>query len=224
MDSKNSSAFVAAPCLATSAALFFLGTGLSPVWAYTWLAAIPVLWVAPRLSARQSFFAAGAAFALGGLNEWAYSRTVLPTWIVAMILLLQACMLAAAVLLFRSAIVRGKLWQGVLVVPAFWVSVEYAAAALSPHGTFGNISYSQMNLLPILQIASITGIWGISFSIFIFAATVAALLNSGSISVKAPPPVGVPPPPPPPPIGFLSLGFWLWILEAGSNSKRFTHH
>jgi apolipoprotein N-acyltransferase len=208
MDSKNSSAFVAAPCLATSAALFFLGTGLSPVWAYTWLAAIPVLWVAPRLSARQSFFAAGAAFALGGLNEWAYSRTVLPTWIVAMILLLQACILAAAVLLFRSAIVRGKLWQGVLVVPAFWVSVEYAAAALSPHGTFGNISYSQMNLLPILQIASITGIWGISFSIFIFAATVAALLNSGSISVKVPLAVGV--------SVFLALvfGFGFWRLAA----------
>ncbi len=87
MDSKPSKTYLAAPCLAISAALFFLGTGLSPVWALTWLAPIPVLWISPRVSARQAFFVALAAYALGGLNEWAYSRTVLPTFIVATFLL-----------------------------------------------------------------------------------------------------------------------------------------
>jgi apolipoprotein N-acyltransferase len=58
MDSKPSSAFLAAPCLAIAAALFFLGTGLAPVWACTWLAAIPVLWIASRLTALQAFMQA----------------------------------------------------------------------------------------------------------------------------------------------------------------------
>jgi apolipoprotein N-acyltransferase len=35
-----------------------------------------------------------------------------------------------------------------------------------------------MNCLPVIQIASITGIWGISFIVFLFAGTTAALLSS----------------------------------------------
>jgi apolipoprotein N-acyltransferase len=186
MDSKPNNAFAAAPCLALSATLFFLGTGLAPVWAFTWLAAIPVLWIAPRLTVWQSFFVATAAFSLGGLNEWSYSRTVLATWLVASILLLTGCIFGVGVLLFRHGIIRGKLWQAALVFPAVWVAVEFAVAMLSVHGTFGNISYSQLDFLPVLQIASITGIWGISFCIFLFAATVAALLSTGTISAKIP--------------------------------------
>jgi apolipoprotein N-acyltransferase len=184
MDLKTNSTSWAAPCLALSAALFFLGTGLAPIWAFTWLAAIPVLWLASRVTAAQAFFVALAAFSLGGLNEWSYSRTVLPTWLVASILLSSACIFGVAVLLFRAGILRGKLWQAALIFPAFWVAVEFAVAALSIHGTFGNLSYSQMNFLPILQIASVAGIWGISFAMFLFASTVAALLSAGQFPQK----------------------------------------
>jgi apolipoprotein N-acyltransferase len=96
---------------------------------------------------------------------------VLPTWIVSSFLVSSACLFAVGVLLFRMGVVRGKLWQAALVFPAFWASAEFAIAVLSIHGTFGNISYSQMNSLPILQIASVTGVWGISFTIFLFAST-----------------------------------------------------
>ena len=186
MDSKRNNSFLAAPCSAIAAALFFLGTGLSPVWALTWLAAIPVLWISSRLTAPQAFFVGVAAYALGGLNQWSYSRTVLPTWLVASLLLFAGCLFAAGVLLFRYAITRGKFWQAVLVFPAFWVTVEFAIAMLSVHGTFGNISYSQMDFLPILQIASVTGIWGISFCIFLFASTIAALLTPAVNAAKIP--------------------------------------
>lgn len=180
MDSKANNSFLAAPCLAISAALFFLGTGLAPAWELTWLAPIPVLWIASRISARQAFFVAVASFALGGLNEWSYSRTVLPTWLVASILLVSGCVFGVGVLLFRNRIIQGRLWQAALVVPVYWVAFEFTVALLSVHGTFGNLGYSQMNFLPILQIASVTGIWGISFCIFLFAASVAALVNAGS--------------------------------------------
>jgi apolipoprotein N-acyltransferase len=186
MVSKANNTAWATPCLAFSAALFFLGTGLAPVWAFTWLAAIPVLWIAPRVSSGQAFFVALAAFGLGGLNEWSYSRTVLPTGLVASILLVTACIFGLGVLLFRNGVLRGKPWQAALVFPAFWVAVEFTIAMLSVHGTFGNLGYSQMDFLPILQVASLTGIWGISFCIFLFAATVAALLSPGKISQKIP--------------------------------------
>jgi apolipoprotein N-acyltransferase len=191
MESKANNQFAAAPCLAFSAALFFLGTGLAPAWPLTWLAAIPVLWVAPRLSASRAFFVALAAYAIGGLNEWSYSRTVLPTWVVASILLLASAIFGVTVLLFRMSASRGKLWQAALIAPAFWVTVEYLISILSVHGTFGNLSYSQMDFLPILQIASVTGIWGISFCMVLFAATVAALLSPGSRQSKTPLAAGV---------------------------------
>lgn len=208
MDSRPNSAFLAAPCLAISAALFFLGTGLAPLWPLTWLAAIPLLWIAPRVSAGQAFFVAVAAYGLGQLNEWSYSRSVLPTPVVAFVLLSAACVFALGVLLFRACILRRKLWQAALVFPTFWVSVEFAVAMHSVHGTFGNISYSQMNFLPILQIASVTGIWGISFCILIFGSTVAVLLKSGAASTKIPVAAGT--------FFFLAivLGFGFWRLAA----------
>ncbi|HUN61569.1 MAG TPA: nitrilase-related carbon-nitrogen hydrolase [Candidatus Sulfotelmatobacter sp.] len=208
MDSKPNASYLAAPCLAISAALFFLGTGLTPLWPLTWLAAIPLLWIAPRVSGRQAYFVAAAAYGLGQLNEWSYSRRVLPTFVVASVLLLAACVFALGVLLFRSCMLRRKLWQAALVFPLFWVTVEFAVAMLSVHGTFGNISYSQMDFLPILQIASVTGIWGISFCILLFASTIAAVLDSGPISARIPVAVGT--------FLFLAivLGFGFWRLAA----------
>src|SRR5215469_15175399 len=178
MGSKPSTTVLATVCLSFSAALFFLGTGLTPIWGLTWLAPIPVLWIAARVRAGEAFLIAAFAHALGGLNEWGYSRTVLPTGIVVSILLGVACLFGLGVLLFRMYLVRERLWQAALVLPAFWVSVEYLASVSSIHGTFGNLGYSQMNFLPAIQITSITGIWGISFSIFLFAGAIAALLSS----------------------------------------------
>src|ERR1700733_8616329 len=186
MDSRPNNAFAAAPCLAISAALFFLGTGLAPLWPLVWLGPVPVLWAASHLSARQAFCVAAAAYALGFLNEWSYLQTVLSTSFVICILVLGACLFAVGVMLFRMGVVRGKPWLAVMVFPAFWASVEFAIANLSIHGTFFNISYSQMNFLPILQIASATGIWGVSFTIFLFASTVAVLLIPASRSKKIP--------------------------------------
>lgn len=184
MDSKADPHSLPAPCLALSAALLFLGTGLTPLWPFTWLAAIPALWLAPRVSGRHAFFVGAAAYALGGLNEWSYSRQVLPVWLVAALLVAQACLFGAGVLLFRGRLRRGRIWQAALVFPAFWVTLEYLISLISIHGTFGNLSYSQMNFLPIVQIASVTGIWGISFCIFLFAAATTVLFSAAPRSKK----------------------------------------
>ncbi len=175
---KPSSTSLIALCLALSAALFFLGTGLAPVWTLVWLAPIPVLWLAPRVPASAAFLIGAAAFGLGGLNEWYYIAMVVPLGVAILNAIVPAFIFGIAVVLFRSRVVRGQLWQAALIVPAFWVVYEYVTSIVSIHGTIGNISYSQMNFLPILQLAAVTGIWGISFSMLFFAAVVAALLNA----------------------------------------------
>jgi apolipoprotein N-acyltransferase len=82
-----------------------------------------------------------------------------------------------AVLFVRRFLRRGSLFLGALAFPASWVTWEFLNATLSPHSTWGNLTYTQMNFLPLIQIASITGIWGISFIVFLFAGAAAALLS-----------------------------------------------
>ena len=73
--------------------------------------------------------------------------------------------------------VTGERGPGLGWFPSFWVCYEFLSETASPHSTFGNLGYSQMNFLPVLQLASITGIWGISFCLFLFAASVSLLLG-----------------------------------------------
>jgi apolipoprotein N-acyltransferase len=143
-----------------------------------------VLWLAPRLSASSAFLVAAAAFALGSLNEWAYLAIVVPLWISILNSVGPACIFGLTVSLFRNRILKGQALQAALIVPALWVAYEYLSEAISVHGTIGNLGYSQMNFLPILQIASVTGIWGISFSIFLFAAVSAAFFGTASVKQK----------------------------------------
>ncbi|HEY2046661.1 MAG TPA: hypothetical protein VGG93_08780, partial [Candidatus Udaeobacter sp.] len=62
---------VIAAALAT-AALSYFGTGLHPIWWMLWLAPIPALAIAPRLSTSAAFLLGSGAWLLGALNEWNY--------------------------------------------------------------------------------------------------------------------------------------------------------
>jgi apolipoprotein N-acyltransferase len=110
---------------------------------------------------------------------WYYFSVALhmPPLIWTAIFVLPALVFAGAVLLFRALLRRGASWSAVLAFPATWVSVEYLFNLISPHGTGGNLSYSQLNFLPILQLASVTGPWGISFVLLLFPAAIATSLH-----------------------------------------------
>ena len=58
-----------------------------------------------------------------------------------------------------------------LVFPAAWVSLEFLISKVSPISTFGVIGYTQFGNLQLMQLSSVTGIWGISF-IIIWTASV----------------------------------------------------
>lgn len=53
-----------------------------------------------------------------------------------------------------------------LILPLAGVTTEYLFSLVSPFGTWGSVAYSQYGNLPLIQIASITGIYGISFIVF----------------------------------------------------------
>jgi apolipoprotein N-acyltransferase len=52
-----------------------------------------------------------------------------------------------------------------LIFPLTWVVVEFIGARTNPFGTWGSLAYTQYGNLPLMQLASVTGIWGIGFLI-----------------------------------------------------------
>jgi len=59
---------------------------------------------------------------------------------------------------------------GTLVFPCSWVALEYIKSL--GNGSWGALAYTQYGNLSLMQLASITGIWGISFIIIWFASIV----------------------------------------------------
>lgn len=162
-----------------SAAGYYWTYGLFPIWELAWLAPLPILWLAPRVGAWTAFAAAFAAMALARLDMWSYYRLLhLPLWLIIAAVVMPAAVFAFAISLYRSFLSRGRPILSVLAFPATIVSYEYIFSLWQ--GTFGNTAYTQLRDLPVLQLAALTGIWGISDLVaFVPAAAIALLYVRG---------------------------------------------
>ncbi|HEX5199993.1 MAG TPA: nitrilase-related carbon-nitrogen hydrolase [Actinoplanes sp.] len=174
---------VALAATVLSAMLFVFGTGLRPVPWLTWLAPVPVLLLAPRVRARVAFLAASAAWLGGETPMWGYFlRTVqIPPPMAVSMVIGSALLFGLAVLLARGLILRGRPVTAVVALPAAWVVIEYAASVLSPNGAWWSLAYTQADILPVLQAASIAGPWGITFLLLAVPTAAAALLAPRAI-------------------------------------------
>ena len=165
--------------LLTATALYF-GSGLTTIPALTWLAPIPVLLLAPRISARLTALTAFVGWSLGLANLWRYllKDLELPPPALSFLLLLAA-VFTGTVLLFRALAIRRRFLLAALAAPACWAACDYLIATVSPHGAFTSLAYTQADVRPIVQIVSLTGPWGISFLLMLPAAAIAAFLAPG---------------------------------------------
>jgi len=71
-----------------------------------------------------------------------------------------------------------------LVFPTAWAATEYFLSR-GPYATWGSVAYSQYGNLALLQILSVTGLWGITFLIGWFAAVCNCLWEEGLDSKRA---------------------------------------
>ena len=65
-----------------------------------------------------------------------------------------------------------------LVFPTAWVATEYVIS-YGPFASWGSAAYSQYGDLPLLQLLSVTGLWGVTFLISWFAAVCNWLWEEG---------------------------------------------
>jgi len=183
MGSRNKidEGIIAIAVVASSAVLVYFGTGLHPIWWTTWLAPLPVLWFAGSEYSRAVFWIAFAAWLVGDLTWWHYIYTVLeiPILVCIQIIALAAVLFGLCVLLWRRLLLRGQFWLAAFWLPVAWTALGFILQEFSPNSTFGNIAYSQMSVLPLIQISAITGIWGIAFLLLLIPSATAILIHQG---------------------------------------------
>jgi apolipoprotein N-acyltransferase len=140
-----------------------------------WIAFVP-LFIALRevVSFRRAFFLGWIAglTACVGIIYWITYVVVnyghLPLYLGVIIMLLLACYLSLYIALFAAGIVylRRKV-PLCFVAPVLWVCLEYVKSQLFTGFPWENLGYSQFNNVFFIQIADITGVFGLSFLIIL---------------------------------------------------------
>jgi apolipoprotein N-acyltransferase len=160
-----------------SGVCWYLSGGLTGTyWFLYWLAPVPVLFISFNIRGWQAFFIAFIAYLIGRLSWFSYLLTVVPIAVVILFTLIPSLVFAILIVAGRRIVLRSSHWSSAFVFPAFWVSFEYLIFLFSRDGTVGSIAYTQSNFLPLIQIASITGIQGITFLLIFFPSTIAVAL------------------------------------------------
>jgi apolipoprotein N-acyltransferase len=178
---RGHGAVLAVGALVSAAVLFYFGTGPAPVPALTWLAPLPVLLLAPRVSARVALAVAFTAALSGTANSWAYflGSDSVPLPMVPVIILGQASLFTLAAALFRALLVRGRALLAACAMPAAWVGGLYLMSLSSPVGVVGTLATTQADLPYVIQPAAVTGWWGVEFLVLLVPTAAAALLAPG---------------------------------------------
>ena len=155
--------------IAASAGALFLSTGLGTIWPLAWLAPIPVLLLAFRRSGRLSAMVAFAAYFLG-------SFTILRLFRAGGLIIFAgppSIAFALAVLAARSSVRRLPPWLAVFAFPSVFTAYEFLYSTISANGTYWSLGYSQTDFLPLLQIVSVTGLWGVIFLLTLVPSAIA---------------------------------------------------
>ena len=158
--------------------LYYFSTGLTGFRPLVLIAPVPVLLMAMRSTRRSTSVLAFCASVLGGLNLVGYMARLAPMGVVIGSLLIPAIAFALVVVAFRDAIVHLKHPLSFLAFPIGWTAYEFLLSSVSPHGSAGSIAYTQTDVLPMIQLASITGVQGITFVVTLIPAGIAAAILS----------------------------------------------
>jgi len=129
------------------------------------------LWDKDRLTAFKAGCVTGIVFFAGTLY-WIYHSIayygnvplILSFFIVLLLALYLSLYTGLFAIAFSTNIVRSRL-PAVIIAPVFWVTLEFIRSYALTGFPWASLGYSQFRFLGLIQIADITGIYGISFII-----------------------------------------------------------
>ena len=158
---------IAAVILALSSSSFNL-------WFLAWIGFIPLFFALENKSLRRSFIVAY----LCGIIFWA--STIY--WLVHVTLFGTIILILYLALYFGffgliTVFVRRRAQYEILFLPCLWVLLEYARSYLFTGFPWALIGFSQYKNLPAIQIADITGAWGVSFLVVLVNTVIYSILR-----------------------------------------------
>lgn len=151
---------------------------MHPLWWAAWLAPAPLLFATLRVPASHRRWITLLAGALGGISSFAYHLTVGSWFSALLILFLVALAWSSAIRLAVGFAEKRQFSLALLSVPVVWAAIETLLIHFSPHGSAGSIAYSQMNVLPVIQVASLGGVPAIAFVVLLSGSLLGLLLGT----------------------------------------------
>ncbi|WP_288425226.1 nitrilase-related carbon-nitrogen hydrolase [uncultured Spirosoma sp.] len=152
-------------------ACWYWGNGLSgEYWYLVWLAPVPTL-VSPAYTDRKtSFLFAFVACLMGRLSWFVYLHTVVPPVLASLLTGALAYAFARIAVYAGVQLCTKRNWRSLFTYPVLMTAFEYLVLTCSPDGTATSMAYTQSDVLPIIQSASLAGTPGITFLVSLFPA------------------------------------------------------
>jgi len=176
----------------TSSLALSISSGLALVFAFppeskwfvAWAALVPLFLVLEKRGWKGGFaagFAAGFAFFLGAVY-WVvhsmhnYGGLPVPVSVVVMLALVAYMALFWGAFGALYSLARGLSWSAkVLLVPSFWVALEFVRTHLFTGFPWVLIGYTQSPFPPLIQAADLAGVWVVSFAVVAFNAALTSI-------------------------------------------------
>jgi apolipoprotein N-acyltransferase len=175
------------------------------------MAPIPFLVWALRGSGK--WFVFGLAMVCGLMAEagpiWFYGRIIPLIYALAVF---QALIFALSALFLRGLYQRVSPTAAIIGYAVMGAAIEYLYGLVSPNGSFGALGYAMVDVLPLLQTASVAGVAGLSFLAALIPAGLAVLISRPR-DVNALAAWGVPA------VAALAYGFWQLAQPSGPSTR-----
>lgn len=158
-------------CLILAGGAWFFAGGRYVVPVAAWLAPVFMLrWLRGRRPL-VGFPLAAAGAGVATFFAWrGIADVMMPTALYAAFALAAAAVYLLPYAADRIFAPRLRGFASTLVFPAAVVTLEYGLSLVSPLGTWNALAYTQVDNLALIQIASLTGLYGVSFVVAWFGA------------------------------------------------------
>lgn len=164
-----------------SALLYVLASPSANLEPLGWIALTPLIYAVDKCLLPKDAFKAGMAgglLAYSGLCYWFIGTMVsfggMPFVVSLFFFLFLAMYMALYWAVFAYLLKRASL-QGISILitaPSIWVALEYLRTYLFTGHPWALLGYTQYKSISIIQLSDITGVYGISFILALFSATV----------------------------------------------------
>ncbi len=161
-----------AAALAIGGGLWFV-VNMDPIWLAAWFVPGLLFALALKTEGWTSRGLVAIASLVGAASNYRYMLTVFSVTGAMLVLLLQTLMWMAIYGTARRVVHAYKAAWTVIALPVAAVAMDTLLAHLTPDGNWGSLAYTQAEVLPIAQLASVFGVAGVLFVLMLGNSAVA---------------------------------------------------